>query len=451
MKTKLSELVLPLKAIQVGRDQEFEKVSIDSRTVNKGELFIAIKGENFDGHDYLAQAETNGAIAAVVEKDLTTKLPLLKVKNTRLALAEMAALRRQKFQLPIIAHTGSCGKTTVKEMMRSILANCGNVLANEGSYNNDFGVPLTLLQLTAKHQYAVIEMGANHPGEIAYLTQIAKPHVAFINNIAPAHLEGFGSLEGVARAKSEIFAGLDANGIAIINADDPFADFIKQQIKHKTILYFGIQAKKADVTASEIETDAKGCCNFVIKTPKGSVAVKLPVFGRHNVLNALAAAAAAQAVGASLEAIKAGLETMPPVKGRLMLKPGYKGSRIFDDTYNANPGSMSAALKVLAQYSGERIFIMGDMVELGPQTEEYHRSMGVLAKELGIQHLFAYGPLSRAAAKAFGASGHAFDSQTELSDAVKKLLQADTVVLIKGSRKTKMENVVNQLIVSKEK
>lgn len=448
MMTKLSELTAPLKAKLRGSDASFSGVSIDSRSVKPGELFVAIRGDKFDGHQFIDQAKSQGAVAAVVSQEMKANLPLLQVTDTRLALGEMAVLHRQKFHLSFIAHTGSCGKTTVKEMMNSILMQCGEVLATQGTLNNDFGVPLTLLRLNKQHQYAVIEMGANHPGEIAYLTQMVRPQVAFINNIAPAHLEGFGSLEGVARAKAEIFQGLTADGTAIVNADDNFAEWIQNQLAGKKVLRFGIKNKKVDVTAREIKGDSQGYFSFILQTSSDDISVKLPVLGEHNVLNALAAATATQIIGADLAAIKKGLETMQPVSGRLMVRKGIGGVRIFDDTYNANPSSVTAALQALAQYPGERIFVMGDMVELGSKTEEYHRSMGVLAKQLGIQRLYACGPLSREAINAFGSNGYFFESQAELTAAIKKILKPDMVVLVKGSRKMKMENVVKELVSS---
>lgn len=425
-------------------------VSIDSRKIKKGELFVAIQGENFDGHDFIDQAKQNGAIAAIVARGKSDRrspnFPILEVKDTRIALGELAAYHRQKFNLPIIALTGSCGKTTVKEMLRAILSQCGVTLANQGSLNNDLGVPLTLLQLNAQHKFAVIEMGANHHGEIAYLTQLVKPNVAFINNVASAHLEGFGSLEGVAKAKSEIFQGLSQDGKVLINNDDSFAEWISQHIANRPQIKFGIKSSNNAVTARDIKSDELGCFSFILKTSQGEIIIRLPVFGQHNVLNAVAAATAAQMVGASLAAIKAGLESMQPVKGRLVMRAGIAGARIFDDTYNANPYSMSAALKVLMQYPGEKIFVMGDMVELGEGTENHHRDIGVLAKELGVQQLFACGKLSKFAVDGFGRGAQHFNSQQELSAALRPLLNSEITVLVKGSRSSKMENVVAELI-----
>lgn len=443
---KLSEVQSCLEAaILQGHDVTFKGISIDSRRIQPGELFIALKGDNFDGHDFIEQAITKGAAAALVSRNNSYNLPTLKVSDTRKALGNFATFWRQQFTLPLIALTGSCGKTTVKEMIRSILTNCGNVLASQGNFNNDIGMPLTLLKLNHEHNFAVIEMGANHPNEINYLTHMAKPQIAFINNIGPAHLEGFGNIEGVARAKFEIFNGLDSKGTALINADDQFADWIEKQLKGKNILRFGIQNKQVDTTAVQILEKEDGN-SFLLKTSHGEIEIRLPLLGQHNVLNALAAATATQAVGASLNAIKLGLEQMHAVKGRLVVRQGLKGSRILDDTYNANLSSMTAGLKVLAQSTGERILVMGDMGELGSFTEEHHREIGRLAKKLGIQHLLAYGKFTPLAIKEFGNKGQHFPTQTALGEAVRALLNPQVTILIKGSRSAKMENIVATLL-----
>ncbi len=443
--TKLTEITKHLNGQLKGADAPFQFVSTDTRTLKPGELFIALKGENFDGHDHIKEAQAKGAVAVLVSKPVDATIPIIQVQDTLKALGQLAALRRSQITIPLIALTGSSGKTTVKEMMRSILTECGEVLANQGTLNNDIGVPLTLLKLNEQHKYAVIEMGANHPGEIAYLTQLARPTVAFINNVAPAHLEGFGSVEGVARAKSEIFQGLPAQGIALINADDAFSDWLQDLLKDRPQMRFGIK-NKADFSARDLQADDKGRFKFILETPVGHCEIQLQVLGQHNVLNAVAAAAATQAVGASLPAIKKGLENMRPVAGRLVPRDGINGAQIFDDTYNANPASVKAALQVLAQYPGDRIFVMGDMRELGERSEELHREIGQFAKTLGIQQLFACGQFSVAAVKAFGQGGQHFIGQTELSAAVRHVLQATTTVLVKGSRGAKMENVVRELI-----
>lgn len=443
---KLIEIANYLQGQLIGADAEFQFVSTDTRKINPGELFIALQGPNFDGHDYVAEAQKKGAIAALSNRAIETTLPIIKVADTHAAMGQLAKLRRLQLKnIPVIALTGSCGKTTVKEMIYTILHECGNTLANQGTLNNDIGVPLTLLRLTAEHRFAVIEMGANHPGEIAYLTDMVKPNVAFINNIAPAHLEGFGSVEGVARAKAEIFQGLQEDGIALINVDDDYAAWLSAQLTDKTILSFGIK-NKADIYASDLIADANDRYSFTLHTPQGKVPIQLVVLGQHNVLNALAAAAATLAIGVDLVAIKNGLEKVQPVAGRLVTKQGYNGARIFDDTYNANPSSVKAALNVLAKQTGIKIFAMGEMREMGQDSIRYHREIGAMAKQLGIQHLYACGELSQAAVEGFGEGAHYCATQAELSEAVRALLQPAMTVLVKGSRGMKMENVVAALV-----
>jgi UDP-N-acetylmuramoyl-tripeptide--D-alanyl-D-alanine ligase len=449
MKMKLSEISKYLNGELIGVDAEFQFVSSDTRTINPGELFVAWKGENFDGHDYVAIAQQKGAIAVLVNKKVSVDIAQIIVADVPKALGQLAAQRREQLKhIPLIALTGSCGKTTTKEMLRAILLECGPTLANKNSFNNEIGGPSTLLQLTDQHRYAVIEMGANHPGEIAYLTAMAKPNVAFINNIAPAHLEGFGSIEGVARAKAEIFQGLSDDGVAIINVDDHYADWIKNSIKNKKLkntFTFGIK-NPADFFATDITIDPEQHCSFTLHTPTGEIAVRLTVLGQHNVLNALAAAAAAFAVGADLKAIQQGLEKTQPVYGRLVTKPGHNGARIFDDSYNANPSSIKAALEVLAKYPGEKIFVMGEMRELGADSEKLHYEVGQCAKQLGINRLLACGDLTQATVKAFGDGAQYFITQKELSSTVRDMLQSHTTVLVKGSRGMKMENVVADLL-----
>ncbi len=440
--TQVSEI---LAGKVINKNAEFTGVSTDSRTLQPGQLFIALSGENFDGHQFLAEVKNKGAAAAIVSRPIEIDLPLLQVADTEKALGALAAWHRRQFTLPLIALTGSCGKTTVKEMLRTILTQAGAALANIGTLNNAIGVPLTLLQLQPEHRYAVIEMGANHPGEIAYLTQMAQPQVAFINNIAPAHLEGFGTVEGVAQAKSEIYTGLAQDGIVLINADDKFADWLKEKAADKKIITFGIE-HTADFQAEALTANQEGCFSFCLKTPQEKITIQLPLPGRHTVLNAVAAAAAASSVGVTLTAIKAGLESMQPVNGRLVMKQSAAGARIFDDTYNANPFSVQAALQVLSNYSGERVLVLGDMAELGANTEQMHSDIGRLAKELGINRLYAWGKLSRATVQAFGEGGVHFEDKERLSAAVRSVLQPAMTVLVKGSRSAKMEQVVAALL-----
>ena len=445
---KTSEIVSVLNGELIGEDVDFVGTSIDTRQIKTGDLFIAIQGEQFDGHDFINLAKENGAVAAIVNKAVAADLPLVKVKDTRIALGQLAALHRAKFNLPVIGLTGSCGKTTTKEMLRAILSECGLVAASVSSFNNDIGVPLTLLDINKQHQFAVVEMGANHPGEIAYLTQLVKPTLAFILNVAPAHLEGFGSVEGVMRAKSEIFDGLPSGGIAMVNADDYFAsqwyELLQKRSDIKMITFGTKQA--ADYFATHLQADAEDRYRFTLITPVGEITIQLPLFGEHYALNAVAAAAAAHSVGADLTAIKNGLENMQPAKGRLVKKAGLAGASILDDTYNAIPHAVAASLQVLAKYPGERVFAFGGMREIGETAADQHVKIGELAKSLGIHRVYAYGQFSDLTIKAFGDGGYYFAEQAELADALRQTLHENMTVLVKGSRGSKMENVVAELV-----
>lgn len=444
----LSQVAQLLGGRLVGEDVEFQGVSTDSRKIVSDDLFVALKGENFDGSEFVAVAANAGAVAALVnESDTQTfACPVIMVKNTREALGQLAAQWRCRFSLPVVALTGSNGKTTVKEMLAAILREAchdtDHVLATTGNLNNDIGMPLTLLQLRKHHRYAVIEMGMNHPGEIDYLSRIARPDVALINNAASAHLAGLGTLEAVARAKGEIFAGLSANGIAVINADDSYAPLWRDMARGHRVVDFALDAEAAvgacwDVTAYGIQME--------ITTPSGMVNVNLNVPGAHNARNALAAAAAAVALHVPLEAIRTGLEAFTGVAGRLQRKPGKNGATVIDDTYNANPASMRAALQVLAQAPGKRIFAMGDMGELGEQERSLHAEIGEFARRLCIQRLYALGELSLEAVQAFGKGARHFANVEDLCDALDAELDANTTVLVKGSRFMKMERVVQCL------
>jgi UDP-N-acetylmuramoyl-tripeptide--D-alanyl-D-alanine ligase len=444
---KLSTLAPMLKGQLIGPDRCYTSISTDSRSLRPGALFIAISGDTFDGHAFIEQAKQQGAVAALVEKAMATDIAQVCVADTRKALGQLAQAWREQFSIPVIALTGSCGKTTTKEMLRAILSECGSVLASSKSFNNDIGVPLTLLDLSAQHQFAVIEMGANHPGEIAYLSKLSKPNIALITNIAPAHLQGFGSVENVARAKSEIFLGLAAAGIAVINSDDHFGKLWQDRLANHAVIRFGM-SQSADFLARHVQFDSQGKAQFVLVTPQGEIAIDLALPGQHNVLNALAAAAVVQQLGVPLQQIKTGLENMSGVSGRTMLLKSSSGAAIIDDTYNANPRSVTAALQLLIHYPGRRIFVMGDMAELGDNAAYYHRQMGQLAKELGIEQVYTCGELSVLTAQAFGATGKHFSTQEALVHALKPLLQTGVTVLVKGSRKAQMEKVVSLLMHS---
>ena len=445
---RLSELTIATVLKPPTQDVEFEHLSIDTRTLQPGDVFVALLGDNFNGHHFLEDAKAKGAAAFVISENVETDLPVLKVSDTRLALGQIAALHRQQFDLPIVAITGSSGKTTVKEMIASILSQAGNVLATSGNFNNDIGVPLTLMRLSHAHDFAVIELGANHVGEIAYTTELVKPQVALINNVAPAHVEGFESVDGIASAKAEIYQGLPKDGTAIINADDNYAGFWREQITSKNILSFASLAD-ADVKGRLLHADANGKCRFVLSCPLGECKINLPLPGCHNVMNALAAASACYAIGIPLEQIKAGLESVSPVKGRLQSYPGLQGASIIDDTYNANPGSVTAALNFLASLSGQGIFILGDMGELGADAESYHATVGEQAKQLGIHTFLTCGQLSSAATKAFGSGAMHFTNQADLMTYLKPLLNEKITCLVKGSRSAHMEDIVSAITEKK--
>lgn len=443
---KLSTLAKRLQGKLLGPDVDYIGLSLDSRSIKSHELFIAIHGEKFDGHNFIELAKQHGAAAAVVDHAIDTDLPLVLVQDTRKALGELAKQHRRQFSIPIIALTGSCGKTTTKEMIRSILAEIGPVLTNFKNFNNDIGLPLTLLNLNAQHHYAVIEMGANHAGEIAYLTHITQPNVALVTNIGPAHLQGFGSMTGVAQAKAEIFSGLTKNGVAIINADDRFTDTLQKACASFRSVSFGLSGT-CDFSATNIQIDTDGKATFLLHAPCAKeTMICLNLLGQHHVMNALAAAAAASQVGVELSHIKSGLEKMQPVPGRVIVSKTKIGATLIDDSYNANPSSVAVALKLLAHYSGQRIFVMGDMGELGQNAVDYHRQIGKLAKELNIDDVYTCGDLSKETAKAFGVSAKHYSDHQELILALKPHLQKNVTILIKGSRSAQMEKVAVALM-----
>ena len=442
---KLSSAAKSLNATYLGEDVEFIGCSTDSRNLNSGELFIAIKGERFDGHDFLESAKQRGAVAAMVTKTGQQDLPTLVVEDTRKAMGNLAATWRSGFDVPLIAVTGSNGKTTVKEMLVSILSLKTPVLATRGNLNNDIGVPLTLFGLGNEHHYAVVEMGANHLGEISWLSHIVRPTVALITQCAPAHLEGFGSVEGVARAKAEIFDGLEPEGIAIINADDDFAGLWRNKVTGFKQISFGLK-NRSDITAKSITPSMiKGTNNFQLCTPVGTIDIELPLLGQHNIMNAMAATACALALEIELTLVKQGLERMKPVKGRLEMKKGLHGSRIIDDTYNANPVSLNAAIKTIASLTGKRWLVLGDMGELGTLSESLHEEAGNIARENGIKKIFAIGPLSENAVRSFGQGAQHFSSVEKMIEAIKKEISDDVTLLVKGSRSMQMERVVSAL------
>ena len=435
-----------IQATPFGGNPKFTGCSTDSRIIREGEMFIALEGEFFDGHDFIEMASGKGACAAMVEHQAYEGLPGILVENTRHSMGSLAQKWRENFNIPLIAITGSNGKTTVKEMLTSILQRDARVLYTKGNYNNDIGVPLTLFNLGDEHDYAVIEMGANHPGEISWLTRIAQPSLAVITQCAPAHLEGFENIEGVAKAKAEIYEGLHENGIALINRDDDYADFWIAKTRNHRQLTFGISSS-ADIKAVSISPDIEsGYIRFRLLLPDHAIDISLPLLGEHNVMNALAASACAYGLNISADSIKLGLEELQSIPGRLQLKKGIKGSRILDDTYNANPASLAAAVDVLSEYEGERWLVLGDMGELGNSSEQLHESSGHQAKSRRIDRLFTIGDLSINAHRDFGDQARHFESLDCLMSSLIDEISPGVTILVKGSRSMKMERVVNALM-----
>ena len=439
----LDQLARPLDGVRLGRDVSFSSVATDTRTLAPGSLFVALEGPRFDGHQFVDVARERGAAAALVHRQTATDLPLLRVHDTRLGLGRIGRLWRRASGVPLVAVTGSNGKTTVKEMIASILARRGPVLSTEGNLNNDIGVPITLTRLQ-EQRTAVVELGANHPGEIDYLARIATPDVAVITNAGRAHLEGFGSVEGVARAKAEILNGLDPEGCFVFNGDDPWAPLWSALgAKHRS-LTFGIRSG-GDVSCRDGDRIGGMLSNrFTAVTPKGEADIDLPLPGIHNRLNALAAIAAAVALDFDLDEIRAGLAAMPGVKGRLRPVAGRGGTHLIDDSYNANPDSVEAALELLAHAEGRRFVALGELAEMGPEGEAFYQQLGATARRLGIDRLFVLAEAAPAAT-AFGPLAAVFNDQAALVAALEEELRAGDWVLIKGSRKARMERVVEAL------
>ena len=419
-------------------------VTTDSRRIATGDLFVALKGERFDGHEYVVESIRRGAAAALVSRPIRADVPVSQVvvEDTRLALGQLAAAWRARFALPLLALTGSNGKTTVKEMVAAILAvHCDGrvaVLATEGNLNNDIGMPLTLLRLRELHRYAVVEMGMNHRGEIDYLTRIAEPTVALVNNAHRAHVGILGSLEAIAEAKGEIYAGLRPGGIALVNADDAFAPRWKALNLDRRVVTFGL-AEDADVHGRLADGQLR------LVTPTDAFAATLQVTGEHNVRNAIAACAAAYALEIPPHAIQGGLAGFTGVPGRQQKRTAAGGATVVDDTYNANPDSMKAAARVLALAPGRKVFVMGDMGELGEGAAQMHAEVGAFAKQMQIDRLLALGEASRNAVEAFGAGAEHFSDLEALCAAALREDAPGTTILVKGSRFMQMERVAERL------
>ena len=436
----------------VGEDVSFDSVSTDTRSIEPGQLFVALRGVRYDAATFVAAAVERGAVAAVVPTIQPIALPQVVVPDAGKALQDMGADWRQRFAIPVLGVTGSNGKTTLKEMMGAILrahfrlpGDDGGVLVTWGNLNNHVGVPISLLWLSAAHRAAVIEMGASGTGEIAVLTRIARPTVGVLTNAGPAHLAGFGgTIRGVAEGKGELFAGLQAGAVAVVNRDDPYHDYwrgLRQDVDYRS---FGLNPA-ADFRATGIVASNGTGLQFVLKSPVGDTAIHLPMAGAHNIQNALAAAAATLAAGATLSDVRDGLEGMRNVKGRLRPEPGPAGSTIYDDSYNANPGSVGAAIHFLAGLDGQRWFVLGDMAELGPSAIELHRDIGALAARSGIDRFFAVGPLAQHAAAAFGPRAHWAADVGTLAETIRPALSPDVRLLVKGSRSAGLERLVKAL------
>ena len=459
-----SESMLPISVNDLVIDSRAFSLTADNKEQGKS-AFLALKGPNFNGHLFAAQVVEKGCQVLIVDHEITdidrNNVAQIIVNDTRIALGLIAAYVKQQVAPKTVGITGSSGKTTVKEMLAAILSRLGKVLATDGNFNNDIGVPLTLLRLDQSHDFAVIEMGANHMGEIAYTTQLVKPDIAMNNNIAAAHLEGFGDLCGVARAKGEIFSGLGVDGIALYNKDTKYTSKWQWRLTDKQIRTFScLNPVNADCYSSKVVLDENGCASFSLQSALGHCDINLNVPGKHNVCNAVAAAAAAIECGATLNDIKLGLAEMAPVKGRLNIHHlnktrVTKNIKLIDDTYNANVESIKAAISLLVGYAGQRILVLGDMGELGSEARRYHQEIGEFAKEQGIDVLLTLGVLSQHTSDAFARKNDAvsehFSDRNKLNDYLFNLLTHEVLVqehqvLVKGSRSAHMEYVVEDIL-----
>lgn len=450
MKASLSQIQQWVKDSRVTVDAGFDGISTDTRRLASGCLFVALKGDNFDAHTFLPDLVNKG-IAAVVVEQLPDgyPLPALVVPDTRLAIGQIAAGWRRQFDIPVIGVTGSNGKTTTKEMTASILraAYGDDFLATAGNLNNDIGVPLTLFGLDAHHDAAVIEMGVNHPGEMVGLAETAYPTVALVNNAQREHQEFFDGIEASARENGTAISLLPADGVAVFPADEEYAGLWRELAGNRKTVTFGF-TDEADVSAEyRIEN---GLTVLDLTVAGETVQVNLATQGRHNVRNAMAAAASAYAAGLGLDEIVRGLEAFSPVRGRLERKQAFNGALLIDDTYNANPDSVRAAVDVLAELASKTILVLGDMGEVGKDGERFHEEVGAYAKERGIGRFLGFGEMTRAAVQAYGQGAQHFDSLDELNSVLRNETTPETVVLVKGSRFMKMERVVEQLMDKKE-
>jgi len=445
-----SSLVSKIDAALVGSDVEFARVSTDTRTIQPGDFFVALKGEHFDGHEYVQLAQQSGAVAAMVSTQLQVDVPQVLVADTRLGLGALGKAWAGQFSPKKIAITGSSGKTTVKELSASICAQVGPTLYTQGNLNNDIGVPLTLCRLASEHQFAVIEMGANHAGEIAYTAGLTGADIALVNNVGAAHLEGFGSLEQVAKAKSEIYGALSPAGVAVINLDDAFAGFFKEQSGRARQVTYSMLDTSADVHLESMQMNDSGKCRFSALVFGSSIAVDLQLIGRHNVENALAAMAIAHLAGCSVSDISKGLSLVKAVPGRLRAVDELVSCNVIDDTYNANPESMKSAIDVLSSLSDQTCLVVGGMAELGRETRRLHQEVGHYAAEKGIGTVYAVGEAAAQYREGFlaGSSDGVFVTAENHQRLAEDLYanHSDKLILIKGSRSSQMEKVIERML-----
>jgi len=446
MKRTLADFARACDGVLQGTDREYKNVSSDTRTLSGGDLFIALRGPRYNANEFVGAAMAAGAAGALVDSAHAAAIPQIVVPDTQVALERAANAWRAQFKIPVVGVAGSNGKTTTKEMTAAILGAAGECLATRGNLNNHIGVPLTVFRLEASHRYAVVEMGTNRAGDVAALVKIGEPTVGLITNAGAEHLEGFGSIEGVARAEGEMVAGLKPGATAVINADDEFAD-LWRKLTPARVVTFGTQ-KPADFAAVDVKTSvgADGfLTRFNLVTPQGRIPIELRMGGHHNVMNALAASAAATAAGAKLEHVAAGLSAVRAVAGRLQFKMTANGAWLIDDSYNANPSSVRAGIEVLAGLEGRKWLVLGDMAELGEFADSSHREIGIFAREHGIERLFATGPLAALAVESFGAGGQWFAEANALAESL-RAAPPDVRMLIKGSRVNRLERVVDALV-----
>ena len=446
---RLADAAIRFGGTLLNPDCEFDSVAIDSRNIAEGDLFVALIGERLDGHEFLSDVADKASGLVVSKADTSLPLPQWVVEDTTVALGQLAQLQREAFSGKVIAVTGSTGKTSVKDLISSILSGLGSVHATKGNFNNHIGMPLTLLAMDQDRDFAVIEMGASASSEISYLCSIAKPQISLVNNVQSAHLEGFGSVEGIAAAKGEIYSGLDAAGTAILNLDERWVTEWMELIGERDCITFSVDDDCADLSASDIELMESGCCRFTLHmftdTSIESQVVNLAIPGRHSVSNALAAAACAVAAGATIEQIVNGLETSQSPARRLQIKALAQGGQIIDDSYNASPESVRAAIDVLASRPGRRVLVLGDMAELGADAEQLHLEVGDYALSAGIDQLYTLGNLSAAASRAFKGE-HFTDLDSLKAPLFDEIERSDLTLLIKGSRSSKMDLVVDMLL-----